>query len=87
MKTIGIIGGMGPLATVDLFSKIVNLTNVQKESDHIHIIIDNNPQIPDRTSFILDEKKENPVFELIETAKTLENANAHFLIMASYKTQ
>ena len=37
MKTVGIIGGMGPLATVDLFGKIVNLTDAKCDNDHIHI--------------------------------------------------
>lgn len=81
MKTIGIIGGMGPLATVDLFNKIVNMTQVEKESDHIHILIDNNPHIPDRTAFIIDAG-ESPQSELNAAAKRLENAGADFLIMA-----
>lgn len=46
MKTVGIIGGMGPLATVDLFGKIVNLTDAKCDNDHIHILIDNNTYIP-----------------------------------------
>ena len=81
MKTIGIIGGMGPLATVDLFNKIVNITEVKKESDHIHILIDNNPHIPDRTAFIMGTG-ESPQSELNAAAKRLEKAGADFLIMA-----
>ena len=53
MKTIGIIGGMGPLATVDLYSRIVMRTKAQKDQDHIHVIIDSNTDIPDRTKAIL----------------------------------
>ena len=45
-KVIGILGGMGPEATVDLFYKIVKLTPVEKDQDHFRIIIDNNPKIP-----------------------------------------
>ena len=40
MKTIGIIGGMGPLATIDLYEKITFNTKAEKDQDHIHIIID-----------------------------------------------
>lgn len=47
-KTVGIIGGMGPEATLDLFYKIIKATPAKKDQDHIHIIIDNFPQIPDR---------------------------------------
>lgn len=52
-KTLGILGGMGPLATVDLMTKIIALTPAQKDQDHIHMIVDNYPQIPDRTEAIL----------------------------------
>ena len=53
MKRIGILGGMGPLATIDLYAKIVELTNAAKDQDNIPIVIDNHPQIPDRTAYIL----------------------------------
>lgn len=46
---LGIMGGMGPLATCDLFKKIIDLTEATSDKDHIHIVIDNNTQIPDRT--------------------------------------
>ncbi len=53
MKTVGIVGGMGPEATVDLFEKIIHNTKVNRDQDHIRVVIDSNPEIPDRTSFIL----------------------------------
>ena len=80
MKTIGIIGGMGPLATVDLFGKIVNLTDAKCDNDHIHILIDNNTYIPDRTSYILGDGK-NPLDELVKSAKRLKDMGADFLVM------
>ena len=55
-KTIGIMGGMGPLAAVDLFNKIVTNTAADSDQEHIPIIIDSNPQIPDRTAFLLRAK-------------------------------
>ncbi len=79
-KTIGIIGGMGPLATADLFGRIISLTNAEKDADHIHILIDNYPQIPDRTSAILRGTK-SPVPYLLESADRLANAGADFLII------
>ncbi len=45
-KKLGILGGMGPLATVDLFKKVVMMTNAKCDQEHIHQIIDNNSQIP-----------------------------------------
>jgi len=79
-KIIGILGGLGPEATVDLFYKIVKLTPVEKDQDHFRIIIDNNPKIPDRTAAIFG-KGENPLPALQETAKNLEKAGADFIIM------
>jgi len=79
-KVIGILGGMGPLATVDLFKRIVLKTPAKKDQDHPRIIIYNNPKIPDRTAYILG-KGENPLPELIDSAKKLESWGADFIIM------
>lgn len=79
-KTIGIIGGMGPLATADLFERIISLTDAKKDADHIHILIDNYPQIPDRTSAIL-KGTESPVPFIVEAADRLAAAGADFLII------
>lgn len=80
MKTIGIIGGMGPLATIDLYKKIIDNTKAEKDQDHIHVIIDSYPQIEDRTAYILHGGK-NPAEKLIESARRLEKAGADALIM------
>ena len=80
MKTIGIIGGMGPLATADLFNKIVSLTEAGGDNDHIHIIIDNNTEIPDRTDYIMNDGA-NPEKHLIKSALKLEIMGADVLIM------
>ena len=53
MKTVGIIGGMGPLATADLFRKTVMNTKASCDQEHIHLIIDNNTNIADRTAALL----------------------------------
>lgn len=81
MKKIGIIGGMGPLATVDLFSKIIKYSSASCDNEHIPIIIDNNTKIPDRTKAIL-HGGEDPVKEMVASAKTLEKSGADFLIMS-----
>lgn len=80
MKTIGIIGGMGPLATVDLYRRIVLRTAALKDQDHIHVLIDSNTNIPDRTKAIIGDG-EDPTKELIKSAKILEASGADFLIM------
>jgi aspartate racemase len=74
-KTIGILGGMGPAATLDLFHKIIVNTPVQTEQEHHRIIIYNNPKIPPRT------QQSYPLPELIKSALLLEKAGADFIIM------
>lgn len=80
MKTLGILGGMGPLATADLFYKIINLTEAKSDNEHIHIITDNYCEIPDRSAYILGEG-EDPIYHMYEAAKKLEGIGADFLVM------
>ena len=79
-KIIGILGGMGPEATIDLLYKIIKFTPAEKDQDHLRIIVDNNPKIPDRTAAILGKGKD-PLPALQETAKNLEKAGASFVII------
>lgn len=80
-KVIGIIGGMGPMATADLFVKIVSKTDADCDQQHAHIIIDNNTQVPDRSAAILSNGPD-PLPELIGSAKRLVAAGADVLMMA-----
>lgn len=79
-KTIGIIGGMGPLATVDLFGKIVKNTPAKKDQDHIRVVIDNNTDIPDRTAALLDGGAD-PAPQMIKSVERLVAGGADCLIM------
>jgi aspartate racemase len=79
-KVIGILGGMGPEATVSLFRRIVEVTGATRDQDHVRTIIDNNPKIPDRTPAILG-RGESPVPMMVSTARNLEHAGADFIII------
>lgn len=79
-KTIGIIGGMGPLATADLFKKIVLNTKADNDQEHIRVLIDNNTDIPDRTCAIVSGGQ-NPVPQLIKSAVSLWVMGAQLLVM------
>lgn len=79
-KAIGIIGGMGPAATVDLFKKIVENTAADCDAEHVRVFMDCQPTIPDRTKAILSNG-ESPVPYLAESAKKLASIGADFLIM------
>lgn len=75
-KTLGIIGGVGPLATMFLGEAIVRLTKAATDQEHVHTIIDNDTTIPDRTAFILGKSNDNPVPVIIRDAKKLADFGA-----------
>jgi aspartate racemase len=79
-KTIGIVGGMGPEATLALYGEILRVTPAQRDQDHLHVIIDSNPRIPDRTAAILEDG-EDPVPAVVMACRRLERAGADFALM------
>lgn len=80
-KTVGIIGGMGPESTIALMQKIVALTPAKKEQDHIRLLIDNRPQIPDRTEYLLG-RGPSPLPMLLESARLLGKWGAELIAIA-----
>lgn len=78
--TIGVLGGMGPAATVDLYKKIIFYTPAECDQDHIRIFIDSNSQIPDRTN-ALNNGGVSPVPFMLDSAKKLENSQVDFIII------
>lgn len=81
METLGIIGGMGPLAACDLFRKVVENTAAHSDGEHIHVIVDSNTAIPDRTAAIL-RGGEDPRPQLCASARRLRAAGAEVLVIA-----
>jgi aspartate racemase len=80
VKTIGIIGGMGPDATNHFCSLITKLTPAKSDQEHIPVIVFNNSAIPSRVNAILG-CGESPLPELVRTARVLQSAGADFLVM------
>lgn len=80
-RTIGVIGGMGPAATADLFAKLIAATDATCDQDHLRILIDNNPRIPNRNDAIAG-RGPSPGPHLAESARALERAGADFLVIA-----
>lgn len=79
MKRIGIIGGLGPLATVkfmELLNKKINLLN-----DEIEMVVINDPTTPDRTTYILDNTKQNPLDKILAMVKKLEICQVDVIVM------
>jgi aspartate racemase len=79
-KVIGILGGMGPEATLDCFGKIIKNTPASKDQDHLRVVIDSNPGVPDRTPAIIGSG-ESPVPVIVAGCRSLERAGADFIII------
>ena len=79
-KIIGILGGMGPEATADLYLRIIRATPAKRDQDHPRIIIYSNSKVPDRTAAILGTGP-SPMPELVRAGKRLEEAGADFIII------
>lgn len=79
-KTVGILGGMGPAATVDLFDAIVRCTPARTDQEHLHILVNNDPSIPDRTAAILYGGPD-PRPRLIAAAQLLQRMGAELIAM------
>ncbi len=79
-KVIGVLGGMGPEATVDCFAKIIKHTPAKTDQDHLRVVIDSNPAVPDRTAAIIG-KGESPVPALVKGCQVLARAGVDFIII------
>lgn len=80
-KIVGIIGGMGPEATVDLMARLIRLTPALDDADHVRCIVDNNPKVPSRIKALIEGGGASPVPELQDMARRLEAWGADFLAM------
>jgi len=82
-KTLGIIGGMGALATAIFYAMITNAQDkqVEVEQDYLDMIIYSKTSIPDRTAYIIGNSEADPTTDIIAAATTLEQAGADFLAM------
>lgn len=81
LRTIGILGGMGPEAGAYLFERIVRETAADRDQHHPAVILCSLPQVPDRTEAILNGGP-SPVPALLRGLRTLERAGADFAVMA-----
>lgn len=71
-KILGVIGGVGPLSTAYFMEVLINKTEAAIDQEHVEMIVLNHCSIPDRTAYILDSTKQNPVPYMQEDAKKLE---------------
>jgi aspartate racemase len=79
-KTVGVIGGMGPAATVEFQARLLATTPAARDQDHLRVIVDCNPTLPDRNAAIAG-RGPSPAPMLAAMARGLEQAGADFLVM------
>lgn len=77
---LGIIGGLGPMATAYFMELLINMTDAKCDQDHLEMIIYNCPSIPDRTAYILGKSNANPVVPIIKIGKKLKGTECGLYI-------
>ncbi|MDG3042221.1 cysteate racemase [Roseicyclus marinus] len=81
MRTIGILGGMGPEATVLLMHKVIAAVPATDDADHVPLLVDQNSQVPSRIARLIEGTGADPVPVLVAMARRLEAAGAGALAM------
>ena len=77
--TLGVIGGLGPIATAHFMELVIRMTEAHTDQEHLDMIIYNRPSIPDRTGYILDQTKPNPLPEMIRVGNALARQGAKLI--------
>lgn len=77
---LGVIGGVGPLATAYFMERVITFTDAGVDQEHIDMIVLNHCSIPDRTAYILDNTMPNPLPELADDVKRLEQMGVKFIV-------
>ncbi len=81
-KTLGILGGMGPMASVYFYELLTMHTKASCDQDHLDILLSSHPRTPDRTSFIIGTSTTSPIPALCAQAQKLERCGANILAIA-----
>lgn len=79
MKVLGIIGGMGPMATAYFMERIIDMTDADSDQEHIRMYLASNPCTPDRTAYILGDSRNNPIDNIIEEGLKLKTVGAEII--------
>ena len=81
-RVVGILGGMGPAATVDLMARLVRAVDAGDDADHVPLLVDNNTQVPSRIAALIEGKGADPAPVLVAMGQKLQVAGAEALAMA-----
>ena len=81
MKTLGVIGGLGPMATAYFMELVTKMTKAGCDQEHLQMIVYSQPTIPDRTAYILKKNPNSPVPEMVRLAKLLEQQKVDAIVI------
>lgn len=79
MKILGVVGGLGPMATAYFYELVTNMTDAQTDQQHLDMMIHSIPSTPDRTAFLLGKSKESPVPPVLDSCKKLQAMGAQLI--------
>lgn len=79
MKRLGVIGGLGPIATAYFFELVIKMTDARCDQEHLEMVIYDCTSIPDRTSYILHKSEENPLDRMVEIGLKLHNESVGYI--------
>lgn len=80
-QAVGVIGGVGPMATVYYMQRVIEMTKAGCDQEHINMLVFNDCDIPDRTAFITEKSPDNPLPVMVEDVKRLEAAGCEFVVI------
>ncbi len=80
-EPVGILGGVGPMATVYFMQRVLAMTEAARDQDHVDMLVWNHASIPDRTAYLVGDSDENPGPVMAEDARQLERAGARFIAL------
>ena len=79
MKTLGVIGGLGPMACAYFLQLVTQMSDAQTDQEHMEILLYSRPSIPDRTKYIIGESEDNPVPDMAAAGRKLKEMGADIL--------
>ncbi len=80
-RIVGVLGGLGPLAAAQFLQTVVDRTEAESDQEHIDMIVSQHSTTADRTDYLFDNTKPNPIPALVHDAKMLERMGANFLVL------
>ncbi len=81
MRRVGILGGVGPLASCYLYERIIKNTKASIDQEHVNLIINSHAEIPNRTDYLLDNSNKSPIPYIERDLKELESLGVDFIVM------